>query len=152
MCMIKNIFIVVLFFMALCNNTDIVTITETDKNNLRHLKETLWPKAYREQDTVLLEKILGDDYKLIDADGNWSDKQAEINWISKNPWPVDSFRFEIKRFEFLENGTAIVAGTGHVVEDSTESIYQSSNFFIKRNGEWKAVASHVSGFKQIKTN
>ena len=29
---------------------------------LRFLKEVEWPQAYREQDTVLLDRILGDDF------------------------------------------------------------------------------------------
>jgi hypothetical protein len=126
------------------------TITEKDKESLRYLKEVEWPKAYREQDTVLLDRILGDDFKMIDDEGNGSDKKAEMDWIKNNKWSRDSFYFEIKRFDILENGTAIVAGTGHIVEDSSETIYQSSNILVKRNGQWKAVASHVSGSKKIK--
>jgi hypothetical protein len=136
-----------------CNSnksTGETNITEKDKESLRYLKEVEWPKAYREQDTVLLDRILGDDFKMIDDEGNSSDKKSELDWIKKNKWSRDSFYFEIKRFDILENGTAIVAGTGHIIEDSSETIYQSSNILVKRNGQWKAVASHVSGSKEIK--
>ncbi len=143
------------FFIALdvaCSNQSNTKsnteITDDDRNALRYLKEVEWPKAYREQDTMLLDKILGDDFKMIDGEGSWSDKTSEMDWVKNNPWITDSFYFEIKRLEILENGTAIVAGTGHIVGDSTESTYQSSNILIKRNGLWKAVSSHVSGFKQ----
>lgn len=122
-----------------------------DHEKLTRLKEVLWPKAYREQDTVLLDQILANEFQLIDAEGNWFNKQDELDYIKKNKPSYDSFRFEIKRLDIFENGTAIVAGTGHI-EGSDENgpykmIYQSSNVLIKRQGEWKAIASHVSGIK-----
>lgn len=40
------------------------------------------------------------------------------------------------------------AGTGHIRNDSTYSIYQSSNVLVKRDSVWKAILSHVSGFKK----
>ena len=123
--------------------------TDEDWETLRQLKEVSWPEAYRNQDTVLLDQILADEFQMIDASGNWGTKREEIEWIKKNPFAVDSFWFEIKRFEILENGTAIIAGTGHIKADSTKLIYQSSNYLIKRNGQWKAFSSHVSGIEEV---
>ena len=116
---------------------------------LRYLKEVEWPKAYREQDTLLLDRILGDDFQMIANDGEWSNKLLQLERIKKNPMDHDSFRYEIKRLEILENGTAIIAGTGHIINDGIETIYQSSNILVRRKGEWKAVLSHVSGVKQV---
>ncbi len=118
----------------------------TEKEKLRYLKEVKWPKAYREQDTVLLDRILGDDFQMVTNDGTWSDKAKQMERIKAAPMDHDAFRYEIKRLEILENGTAIIAGTGHITNDSTEAIYQSSNILIKRKGVWKAVLSHVSGY------
>jgi len=148
----KNLilFMAVVVFVS-CKNSNSrnenVSITNTEKAELRYLKEVEWPKAYREQDTLLLDRILGDDFQMIEANGNVSNKEIELDWIKKNSHNPDSFYYEIKRFDFLENGTAIVSGTGHILNDTTETIYQSSNIFIKREGNWKAVASHVSGVK-----
>lgn len=121
---------------------------EKELNELRYLKEVLWPKSYRDQDTLLLNRILADNFQMIDADGVWSDKASELKWIQQNPWAVDSFRYEIKRLEILENGTAFICGTGYMINDSTHAHYQSSNVLIKINGFWKAVLSHVSGYKE----
>jgi hypothetical protein len=38
-----------------------------------------WPRAYREQDVALLDRILADEFQMIDADGNWSTKAEEID-------------------------------------------------------------------------
>ena len=123
-------------------------ITEEDQQILRHLKEVEWPKAYREQDTNLLDAILGDDFQMIDDAGNWSNKTKELAWIKENAMEHDSFYYEIKRLDILPNGTAMICGTGHIFNDSTETTYQSSNVLIKREGFWKAIASHVSGIKK----
>ncbi|SHG77581.1 nuclear transport factor 2 family protein [Flagellimonas flava] len=124
-------------------------ITAEDEGILRNLKEVQWPKAYREQDTMLLDRILGEDFQMIDAGGTWSNKAKELEYIKVNAMQHDSFYYEIKRMDILDNGTALICGTGHILNDSVETIYQSSNILIKRDGFWKAVASHVSGIKPM---
>lgn len=122
---------------------------DKEMERLRFLKEVEWPKAYREQDTILLDRILGDDFQMTTNDGEWSNKLKQLERIKEAPMNHDSFRYEIKRLEILENGTAIIAGTGHIINDNKETIYQSSNILVNRNGIWKAVLSHVSGVKEL---
>jgi hypothetical protein len=142
------IVMLVLCTLISCNNT---TLTSDDRDKLTHLKEVLWPKAYREQDTALLNTILADEFQMIDDGGEWSNKKLELDYIKKNKPSYDSFRFEITRLDIFENGTAVVAGTGHVKGSDEKGPYymqyQSSNILIKRQGNWKAVSSHVSGIK-----
>ncbi len=121
---------------------------EEEKKVLTYLKEVEWPKAYREQDTVLLDRILGEDFQMIDASGGWYNKKDELEWIKENGTDQDSFFYEIKRLDILANGTAIISGTGHIFNDSLETTYQSSNYLEKRNGTWKAFSSHLSGIKR----
>ncbi len=125
---------------------------KNEEARLRYLKEVEWPKAYREQDTLLLDRILGVDFQMITNDGEWSNKEKQLERIKAAPMNHDSFRYEIKRLELLENGTAIIAGTGHIINNGNEAIYQSSNILIKRNGIWKAVLSHVSGYKNLEAS
>ena len=125
-----------------------------DHARLREIKEVLWPKAYREQDTALLDQILANEFESIDAEGARSTKAEELDYIRKNKPGYDSFRFEIKRLQVFPNRTAIVSGTGHVVtepkdgKNGSHTEYQSSNVFVERDGRWQAIASHVSGVKQ----
>lgn len=123
----------------------------SDEAALREIKETLWPRAYAEQDVELLDEILADEFQMVDAEGNWSTKHDEIEWVRANAPSYDSFVFEIKRLEIFPNGTAIVAGEGTVTDTGDDnpvvSTYQSTNILIKRNGAWRAVASHVSGVR-----
>nr|WP_299171358.1 nuclear transport factor 2 family protein [uncultured Allomuricauda sp.] len=152
----KNLMLLlfVLTVFASCNQQEPKLVQPSGINNedekiLRNLKEVQWPKAYREQDTVLLDRILGNDFQMIDAGGTWSNKAKELEWIKENAMENDSFFYEIKRLDILPNGTALICGTGHIFNDSTETIYQSSNILIKRKDAWKAVASHVSGIKTL---
>ena len=52
----------------------------------------------------------------------------------------------------MDNGTAIICGTGHIQKDSIKSTYESSNVLVKREGDWKAILSHVSGVRDINWN
>lgn len=122
-----------------------------DETQLRHIKTKLWPQAYRTQDSRLLDRILADEFQMIDASGEISTKAAELDYISKNKPDYKSFHFEIERLDIFENGTAVVAGQGTIIrvsENGEQKItYRSSNILIKRNGVWKAISSHVSGVK-----
>ncbi len=120
---------------------------ERMRTMLIQLKEVHWPKAYATHDTILLDRILGDDFQMIDNNGLWSTKEDEMNWIRKNKTENDSFHYEIKRLEVLSNGTAIICGTGHIMKNQEKSEYQSSNVLVWRKNKWEAVLSHVSGYK-----
>ena len=124
-----------------------------DEARLREIKEVLWPKAYREQDTALLDEILAREFESIDASGARSTKAEELDYIRKNKPSYDSFRFVITRLQVFENRTAVVSGTGFIDTKTkgdakgSRTEYQSSNVFIERDGRWQAIASLVSGVK-----
>jgi hypothetical protein len=124
-----------------------------DERELRRLKEELWPRAYREGDVALLDSILAAEFRLIAPDGSWSDKAKELDEVAHSRWVNRSFRFEIRRLEVFENGTAIVAGRGVVLGPESDPAggyqYQSSNVLIRRDGRWQAIASHVSGYRTL---
>ena len=121
-----------------------------DETALRHLKEDLWPTAYREQDVALLETILHESFQMVQADGSWSDKQRELDSLPGATWPHDDFRFQIQRLDVYSD-SAIVAGegraSGHGETGPYCFTYQSTNVLIKSEGRWQAVASHVSGIQ-----
>lgn len=147
-----EIVLIISLCLAACGQPATTPVTPSraeDERALRYLKEVEWPKAYREQDTVLLDRILRDDFAMIDAEGNVFRKADEMDWIRKNAMRVDSFRYAIERLEIWPNGTAIVSGKGHMLDDSTATVYSSSNVFIRTDGLWRAISSHVSGVKEV---
>jgi ketosteroid isomerase-like protein len=139
-------------FVFLLTVSGVVSGQKSDDEILRYLKEVEWPKAYREQDTKLLDRILADEFQMIDNEGNWSNKKLELEYVKNNKPSYETFRFEIKRLEIFENGTAVIAGTGHLTGRDKDGqyrvTYQSSNILIKMRDGWKAVSSHVSGVKR----
>ena len=121
----------------------------SDEEQLREIKEVLWPRAYAEQEVDLLDTLLAEEFQMIDAEGKWTTKAEEMAWVRAHGTGYDSLVFEIKRLDVFENGSAIVAGQGVVMGTSDKGAYalryQSTNVMIKRDGRWQAVASHVSG-------
>jgi hypothetical protein len=127
---------------------------DDDEAVLRQIKLELWPRAYREQDTALLDRLLASEFELIEADGNISTKAAELDYVSRHRPSYEHFRYEIERLEIFGGDTAIVAGQGHVEGTDAEGVYltryRSTNVLVKRDGRWQAVASHVSGVERTR--
>jgi Domain of unknown function (DUF4440) len=126
--------------------------TSTDIEALRDLKLRQWPKAYREQDTALLDRILDDRFRMIDGSGTVSTKAEEMAWIRANKPGYDRFAYEIERIEVYERRSAVVSGLGTIEYDEKDGVrrvqYRSTNMLVKRDGRWRAIASHVSMLKQ----
>ena len=118
-----------------------VTAQADDEQTLRHFKTVLWQQAYRTQDTELLDRMLHEDFVVIDDSGNVSSKAEEIAWISENAWDPGEFEYRIERLDIYDSRYAIIAGTGVAERYS----YKSSNVLIKIDGQWQAISSHVSG-------
>jgi hypothetical protein len=114
-----------------------------DYEVLRNLKTVLWPQAYRTQDVDLLDRLLHDSFEMIDNEGNRSTKKKELEYISNNQWDPGTFEYRIERLQIYQGSFAVIDGAG-VAESYT---YKSSNFLIKEDGVWRAIASHVSGYR-----
>jgi hypothetical protein len=115
---------------------------------LRDLKLVLWPRAYREQNTTLLEGLLADDFVVIDGKGTISTKQQELDWVAHNRPGYSTFRYTIERINVYDGVSAIIAGLGEIQFDDEKGPrtvrYRSTNVLVKQAGRWRAVASHVS--------
>jgi ketosteroid isomerase-like protein len=89
---------------------------------------------------------------MVDGDGNWTTRADELEWVSNNKPGYDSLTFELKRLDVFESGTAIAAGTGTIrgtdADGPDVAQYQSTTLLIKRDGKWRAIASHVSGYRK----
>jgi hypothetical protein len=117
---------------------------EGDESVLRHFKTVLWPQAYRTQDIELLDRMLHPTFQMIDDAGKRSNKKKELDYISKNHWNPQHFVYTIERLDIYEGKFAVIDGTGETLTYR----YKSSNYLIKENGEWRAIASHVSGYEE----
>lgn len=114
---------------------------------LRRIKCEDWPRAYREQDLVLLDRLLASEFESIDEHGAVADKADELAWLRRNALSLDAFVYTIHRLDVFDNGTAIVSGEGDILDDGSRTRYRSTNVFLHRDGRWQAIASHVSGVR-----
>ena len=128
---------------ALCLLLPVIAQAD-DYETLRHFKTVLWSQAYRTQDVELLDRLLHDSFEMFDGDGNRSTKAEELESIRVNRWDPGSFEYRIERLQIYQDAFAVIAGTG-IAENYS---YKSSNFLVKEDGVWRAIASHVSGRKQ----
>jgi hypothetical protein len=116
---------------------------KSDEEVLRYFKTVQWPQAYRTQDVALLDAMLHPSFEMIDAAGKRSTKEKELEYIKNNQWNPQNFVYTIERLEIYEGKFAVIDGTG---ETDTYQ-YKSSNYLIKEDGQWRAIGSHVSGYK-----
>ena len=117
---------------------------QSDEEVLRHFKTVLWQQAYRTQDVQLLDKLLHDSFEMIDNSGERSTKASEMTYVAENAWNPGAFEYVIERLDIYDGRTAIIDGTGN----AERYTYKSSNVLIKEDGKWRAVLSHVSGYKE----
>ena len=129
-------------------------ISDQDYKTLTDLKIVSFAKAYEEQDTVLLNRILHEKYQLVDDGGETYSKASEMNYVSKYGTSYDTFKFTIQSLEIFDNGTAMIFGEGAITGSDTQGsysqTYKSTDVFVKENGKWKAITTHVSGVKETR--
>lgn len=111
-----------------------------------------WGKAYVQRDIVLLNRIIADEYSVTDAEGHITNR-AEIVANFKSGETL----YEVSSYDDAKvkvyGDVAIVAGRGTVKgrskTGSFHTQYYSTNVFVKRDGRWQAVATHISGVKSL---
>ncbi|MEQ9403749.1 MAG: nuclear transport factor 2 family protein [Cyclobacteriaceae bacterium] len=156
--MMKIFFVsLILAFLVSCSTSDQASSSEAilsddDYEVLTNLKMVSMAKAYDDQDTVLLDQLLHENYLLVDDGGLTYSKKDELAYVAEYGSSYDSLFFDIKSLEIFKNGTATLFGEGTIVgsdlDGSYSLSYKSTDVFIKENGEWKAISSHVSGTKE----
>lgn len=131
-----------------------VVINDQDVQTLTDLKIVSFKKAYEEQDTVLLNEILHDSYQLVDDGGEVYSKNDEMAYVAQYGPSYETFTYDILSLEVYENGTASMFGkgtiTGSDIEGNYTQSYKETDVFVKEEGTWRAVTTHVSGVKEIR--
>ncbi len=126
--------------------------TCNDAAELHRLKTEAWPAAYRNGDVQALKALLHDDFRSVDGEGTISRKTDELEWLSQHRWGAEDFRFEIASLE-CSGDVAVIIGTGSMksAQAGARSTYVSSNIFVRQDGRWRVLASHVSGEKTVRS-
>ena len=137
-------FVFLMLLIISCSFINPVAATETDEAILRHFKTVMWPTAYRTGDVQLLDQMLHPSFQMIDDAGNRSTKLKELDYIRNKQWNPQNFVYTIERLDIYDGKFAVIDGTGNT--DTYQ--YKSSNYLIKEAGKWRAIGSHVSGYRK----
>ena len=123
-----------------------------DVADLTEKKVYVWPKLYADRDADGLDEFLADGFKVLEPGGAVRTKAEEIQWLRETPPDTEQsdFIFTIEEILFPTKDLAIVYGHGDSTRETDDGRpchhnYWSSNTFIRQDGVWKPVFSHVSG-------
>jgi ketosteroid isomerase-like protein len=110
-----------------------------------------WVNAMVKRDGAFLQKIEADDYTLTGPDGKVLTKQEDIKNTTEGDTIFDDIKIEKLKVR-LYGDTAVVNGENMVkahskdgdLEEDLSGPYSWTDVFVKENGQWKAVATHVT--------
>ena len=109
--------------------------------------ENDWAAALVKPDLAVIDRIEAPEYTFIGADGATSDKDQGQDDLKSGVLKFESFRLD--ELEIQVYGDSALA-LGLDVEKSsykgadTSGQYRFSDMFVRRNGVWQCVATHVS--------
>ena len=150
----KNAVIAVTLMLSVLLAVSTATAGDFDDDvaDLTDKKVYVWPKLYADRDADGLDEFLADDFKVLESGGAVRTKAEEMQWLRETPADTEQsdFIFTIEEILFPTKDLAIVYGHGDSTRETDEGRpchhnYWSSNTFVRQDGVWKPVFSHVSG-------
>jgi len=116
--------------------------------------ERAWLDAYEQHDTRAMDAIVADDFTITFPNGGMQRKPQIIASL-KSPRPTDgrSMKFRTEEVQPPAYGDVVIL-VGVVVTEyqrdgktASESRQRYTDTYVKRNGRWQVVASHLSNTK-----
>lgn len=112
--------------------------------------ENDWPRVMKEKDGQAVRRIDADDVHLLGWDGSIATKEEDAKFIESGNLTADSVVMSDLKVKVLGKDTAVVTGSisisggksktqGTTVDVSGQ--YRFVDTFVRRDGEWKVVAS-----------
>ncbi|HXY24692.1 MAG TPA: nuclear transport factor 2 family protein [Candidatus Acidoferrum sp.] len=120
--------------------------SSTTKQALMDLENT-WVEALVKADAVALDAVLVDSYVDTDENSQRSDKKGVLAVIQSGDLKLKSIKIsDMRVYDYgdaaVVTGSAAQAGTYKGQAVTAKIIFTDT--FVRRNGKWKAVASHRS--------
>jgi hypothetical protein len=113
--------------------------------------ENDWPRILKERDAAAVRRIEADDILLVYPDGADGNKEQDLKDIESGSLTADSWEISEIKVNVLDADAAVVRlrttvknGVYKAPDGRTQNIsgqYRSMDTFVRRNGEWKLVAS-----------
>jgi peptidylprolyl isomerase len=160
----KQILVVVLLALALSTpalgqkktpgakpNRPLSTSANRVQEQLKKLEEE-WAGAFINRDAAALDRILADDYTIIDPNGSVGDKAQTIKDITSGEFAFESIKYDNLKVR-VYGAFAIVTG-GEVVkmrsgEQTNTEAYRFTDVFALRRGRWQAISSQLTPSSEV---
>lgn len=109
--------------------------------------ETAWSQAYVKGDIASLDKLLAAEYLFADQDGKTFTRAEDIASVKSGEFKMTSFKIDDLKIHVCSDFATVTGLNEFVATDSGKDASCKCRFtdvFVKRDGRWQAVASHVS--------
>ena len=123
-----------------------------DDQELRKI-ERQWTEAMEREDATRLEKILGDEYTMIDSVGVAANRAEVLDRLRSGALKFDSFATSDIKSRIFQGGAVLTGrliAKGKYKEQDITGDYRFVDVFEYRNGAWKAVYTQLSKLKAEK--
>jgi ketosteroid isomerase-like protein len=118
----------------------------SDEQQIRKI-EREWLDAIVKRDASYLQQIEAPDFTMTGPDGKTLSKEEDIKDTTSGETVFEDIQADDIKVRF-SGDTAIATGLGrvkaHSKDESINGKYSWTDIFVKMNGEWKAVAAHVT--------
>lgn len=148
-----RLILIALFALVLITGCGSVFAQNDPRQEVQKL-ERAWLDAYEQHDAKAMETIVADDFTITFPDGSMQTKPQIMAGL-RSPRPADgrSMKFRTEEVQPRAYGDVVIL-VGIVVteyqRDSktvSESRQRYTDTYVKRNGRWQVVASHLSNTK-----
>ena len=139
----------VLIFMAACNGV----LAQGGPTQEVQKLERAWLDAYEQHDTKAMDAIVAEDFTITFPNGSMQTK-AQILASLKRPRPAGgSIKFHTEDVQARVYGDTVIL-IGRVVtqyqrdgQTASKEEQRYTDTYVKRDGRWQVVASHLSNAK-----
>ena len=139
------------FNPMLAQSTQPQTLTRSEEE-VRKL-ERQWLDAYEQHDSEAMNRIVADDFIITFPNGTMQTKPQLMSMIAKPNPSSPKMRFYTEDVRSRSYGDTVIL-MGRVVteyERDGKKVKEQSRYtdtYVKRNGRWQVVASHLSNVEE----
>ena len=110
-----------------------------------------WDRAMVENDAEAIGRYMADDWTIFGSDGSMSDKASFLGLVKSGTLSHDVMESEDLRVR-VYGDTAVVTARGvsggKYQGQAFREVEQSSNVFVRQEGQWRCVLTHLSRIAQ----
>ena len=106
-----------------------------------------WDRAMVRNDADAIGRYMADDWTIVGPDGSMSDKATFLGLVKSGALTHDVMESEDFRIRNYGSAAVVLArgvSGGRYNGQAFREVEQSSNVFVKQQGQWKCVLTHLS--------